>query len=104
MSKQTVPVEVQVLDKTYKVACPEDERDELLKSAEYLDERMREVRTAGRVVGSERIAVITALNVTHEMLRLQTGGTADDPERISRLREITERIDIALSKCAATAV
>ena len=56
MSKDTVPVEVHVLDKTYKVACPEDERDDLLESASYLDERMREVRTAGRVVGSERIA------------------------------------------------
>ncbi len=104
MSKDTVPVEVHILDKAYKVACPEEERDDLLKSASFLDERMREVRSAGRVVGSERIAVITALNVTHELLRLQSSGAADDPDRVDRLREITDRIDNALSKSTATAV
>jgi len=104
MSKETVPVEVHVLDKTYKVACPEEEREDLLASAHFLNERMRETRTAGRVVGSERIAVITALNVTHELLKLQSVGGPDDPERVNRIREISNRIDDALSKSTATAV
>jgi len=104
MTKDTVPIEVHLLDKTYKVACPKEERDELLASADYLSERMQEMRAAGRVVGSERIAVITALNVTHELLKLQSGGSADLPERINRLREITDRIDEALSKNSPSAV
>lgn len=104
MSKETVPVEVSVLDKTYKVACPAEERDDLLASAHYLNERMHAMRTAGRVVGSERIAVITALNVTHELLRLQASGGADNPLTLDRLRKLSDRIDDGLSKEPASTV
>jgi len=104
MSKETVPVEVSVLDKAYKVACPAEERDDLMASADYLNERMHAMRTAGRIIGSERIAVITALNVTHELLRLRASGGADQPLTLDRLRELSDRIDDALSKESATAV
>ena len=62
MSKP-LPINVTIMDKEYKIACPAGEQSALLASAEYLDNKMREVRDSGTIIGSERIAVITALNI-----------------------------------------
>ena len=69
MSTEAVPVIIQILDKDYTVACPPEEKEGLLESARLLNERMREVRDSGRVMGTERMAVMTALNVIHEFAR-----------------------------------
>ncbi len=77
--------------------------DGVLNSAHYLNERMREMRSGGRVVGAERIAVITALNITHEFLKLQSGSAAD-PERIESIRGLSDRIETTLNKHSETSV
>lgn len=64
-------VKVRILDKEYQVACQPEEQQSLLAAADYLNERMRELRSRGTVIGSDRLAVITALNMSHEMLRLR---------------------------------
>ncbi len=69
MSGQAVPVVIQILDKDYTVACPPEEKEGLLESAQLLNDRMREVRDSGKVMGAERMAVMTALNVIHEFTR-----------------------------------
>lgn len=74
MKPSVEPVKVHILDKEYLIACPEEEKAELLKSAAYLDRRMREVRSSGKVVGADRIAVMVALNITHEMLQNSEDG------------------------------
>lgn len=61
-------VVVHLLDKEYRVACPAEEREALLRAAHYLDDKMREVKEAN-VIGLERIAVMTALNLAHELLQ-----------------------------------
>lgn len=61
-------VEIRIMDKDYLVACPSETRHELLDAARHLDSKMRDIRNAGKVFGSERIAVMAALNITHEML------------------------------------
>ena len=63
-----LPINISILDKEYKIACPSGEQSALLASAEYLDRKMREVRDSGSIIGSERIAVITALNIAHDLL------------------------------------
>jgi cell division protein ZapA len=68
---ETVPVNVQILDKEYMISCPLEDKDALLQSAKVLNERMREVRDGGKVLGTERIAVMAALNIVHELLRHQ---------------------------------
>jgi cell division protein ZapA len=80
VSSEAVPVTIQVLDKDYTVACPPEEKEGLLESAELLNRRMREVRDSGKVMGAERMAVMTALNVIHEFTR----------ERIERERVMAE--------------
>ena len=67
--KNSVAVTVEILGKEYRIACAENEKDALLASAEYLDEKMRDVKGNGKVVGSERIAVMAALNISHELLQ-----------------------------------
>ncbi len=71
-------VSVHILDKEYQVACPEEQQAELIVSARYLDRQMRAIRDSGKVIGLERIAVMAALNISHELLKAsdQGGGSA----------------------------
>jgi cell division protein ZapA len=66
-------VSVTILEKEYQVACPEDQQAELLLSARHLDEQMRAIRATGKVIGLERIAVMAALNISHELLQARNG-------------------------------
>jgi len=66
--KTNQTVTVSILGKDYQVSCPQEEQDELLQAARQLDERMRFIRQGGSVVGLERIAVMAALNLSHELL------------------------------------
>lgn len=68
MSTETSTLEVFILDKSYRINCPENEQESLRSSGQYLDRKMREIRSSGKVIGLERIAVIAALNITHELL------------------------------------
>jgi cell division protein ZapA len=91
-------VSVRLLDREYQVACPMDERSDLLDSAEYLDAKMREVRDAGSVVGLDRVAVISALNIANELIKLRRNGGSLDVDLGSRLRGLRERVELALEK------
>ena len=89
-SSNPVPVTVFILDKEYKISCPENEKDALMATARMLDERMRTVRDSGKVLGSERISVITALNLIHELSQdqeRQRQGSQDVQDRVRRLTE-----------------
>lgn len=69
MSDLSAPIKVQILGKEYPVSCPVDEQHELLIAARYLDDKMRQIRDNGRIIGTERIAVMAALNIAHELLQ-----------------------------------
>ncbi|EHQ51572.1 MULTISPECIES: cell division protein ZapA [Ectothiorhodospira] len=86
------PVTVQILGKEYRVACPEDERNALIASASLLDRRMKEIRDGGKVVGGDRIAVMAALNIAHELLALKRQNAGLD----QRMRALQERVDSVL--------
>lgn len=65
---------VTILDREYMVACPEGAEEELERSARYLDRKMNEIKSSGQVFGLERIAVMAALNLTHELLNNSEPG------------------------------
>lgn len=89
-------ITIHILDKEYIIACDEEERHDLQRSADYLDTKMREIRDSGKIVGSDRIAVMAALNISHELLA-QDGGSANPDATIgTRIRSIQEKIDDAL--------
>ena len=88
------PMNISILDKDYKVACPVGEQSALLESAKFLDGKMREIRDSGTIIGSERIAVITALNMANELL--QTGNV--DKELPPRLKDLENKISRVLEQ------
>ena len=91
-------VSVRLLDREYQVACPAEERSDLLDSAEYLDGKMREIRDSGKVVGLDRIAVIAALNIANELIKQRRQGTVIEGDLGARLRSLRERVETALEK------
>jgi len=67
-------VEVNIMGREFTIACPPEERDSLLSAVSYLDKKMCDIRDSGKVVGVERIAMMAALNLAHELLTTRTGG------------------------------
>jgi cell division protein ZapA len=86
------------MEKEYVVACPYDERSALLDAAEFLNLRMREIRDSGKVVGLDRIAVMAALNLAHEFLKVRDRETRSDSGAGQRVRALRERVEGALGK------
>lgn len=86
-----------ILDKEYRIACAPAERDSLLESARLVDEKMREVRKTGRVIGTERIAVMVALNIAHEFLDLKHDKNNDAQAITHRIQILQEKIELALN-------
>jgi cell division protein ZapA len=91
-------VSVRIMDREYVVACPYDERSALLDAAEFLNARMREIRDSGKVVGLDRIAVMAALNLAHEFLRIRDRETRVDSGVGGRVRALRERVESVLGK------
>ncbi|MGF6594849.1 cell division protein ZapA [Pseudomonas sp. 2835] len=91
-------VTVQILDKEYSIICPPEERSNLVSAARYLDGKMREIRSSGKVIGADRIAVMAALNITHDLLhnqeRPEATGSGVNREQV---RDLLERVDSALA-------
>jgi len=97
MSDDAIPVTVRILDKEYRVACQPQEREELIESARMLDQRMRDVRQTGRVIGSDRIAVMAALNIAHELIQLRLAHEKMNADLGRRMSALQVRVADALS-------
>lgn len=98
MSDRMVRVSVRILEKEYQVACLPEERSELLDSAEYLNGKMREIRDAGNIVGLDRIAVMAALNLAHELLKIRGRGEVVNADVGQKIRQLRERVETALTR------
>jgi len=96
--KESATVTVRILEKEYFVSCPQDERADLLDSAEYLNKKMREIRDTGKVVGADRIAVMAALNMANELLRLRKLDTELQGAVSGRGKNMRERVETALQR------
>ncbi len=90
-------IDVSLLGRTYRIACSDSEREALLRAVAYLDGKMSEIRKAGKVAGTERIAVMAALNIAHELLTTKLGGF-DIGEAKRRINDIEATLDAALAK------
>ena len=94
---QANTVTLQILDKEYRIACPAEERDNLESAARYLNDEMREIRSSGKVIGADRIAVMAALNITHELLHKQQQLTSEAAAHRHQVRDLFERVEHALA-------
>ncbi|MBM3347818.1 MAG: cell division protein ZapA [Betaproteobacteria bacterium] len=78
MSTKAKTLDVTIMGRNYRVACAEEEREGLLAAVAHLDEKMVQIKTAGKVASAERIAVMAALNIAHELLQLRADKTPRD--------------------------
>ena len=98
MSNTTKTLEIKILDRELRIACPEEQRSELLDAVAYLDKRMREIRDAGKIASVERIALMAALNITHELLTIKVGRGVDLSDFKRRMDSMQAAIDQALAE------
>jgi len=97
-SDKVQTLDITILDRELRVACPEDERAELLDAVAYLDKKMREIRDAGKVASVERIAIMAALNIAHELLTTRLGTGFDMSEFKRRINSMQATIDATLAE------
>ena len=93
MRQHTVTIDI--LDKGYQVACEPEQEEELRQAARDLDDQMRAIRSTGKVIGLERVAIMAALNLSHQVLSLKSGEQLDDSHE-EVIKGVTSRIDEAL--------
>jgi cell division protein ZapA len=97
MDDRQTMLDVSILGRDYRVACKESEREELTRAVQFLDKRMREIRDGGKIAGTERIAVMAALNIAHELLGAKSGNgdanfdSAGVKRRISSMQSAIDR-------------
>jgi cell division protein ZapA len=96
MTEMFAHVNVKILEKEYEIACPANERADLLDSAEMLNSKMREIRDSGKVAGLDRIAVMAALNLANDLLKARDQGEVLESTAKERLQAMRERVETVL--------
>jgi cell division protein ZapA len=96
VSDAITQVNIKILEKEYQIACPAGERAALLDSAEILNRKMREIRDTGKVIGLDRIAVMAALNMAHDLLHSRSKGEMLEGDARVRVKAMRERVEGAL--------
>jgi len=91
-------IEISILGRSYKIACKDGESEALLEAASYLDGKMNEIRQAGKVTGTDRIAVMAALNIAHEFLSIKLGNGFDIGQARRRISLIEAKLDEVLAQ------
>ena len=91
-----VSLDVTIMGREFRVACPEEQREGLLKAVSYLDGNMREIRDTGKVIGLERIAIMTALNLAHDLI----SARPDEPN-LNAYRDQVQRMSVTLDQALA---
>ncbi|MBA2239619.1 MAG: cell division protein ZapA [Lysobacter sp.] len=87
------PVNIKLLDREYTVGCGPDEQESLLSAARMLDSKMREIRGSNRMAALDRVAVLAALNLAHELQMLRQASEASDRELNDALGKLHRRLD-----------
>jgi cell division protein ZapA len=95
---ESMSLDVSIMGREYRVACKPEERQELLDAVAYVDRQMRTIRDAGKQNNAERVAVMTALNVAHELLKVRVAGNVDLGGLKRRILDMQSTIDAALAE------
>lgn len=94
---QSHTLDISLLGRDYRVACPPEEKEALLAAVAFLDERMRQLAEKTKS-GGERLAVMTALNLAHELLFLKLPGGFDMNDYRRRILDMDSRLDTVLAQ------
>lgn len=96
MIKKTQPVCLTIMGKEYKIVCDEEEQDDLIQSAQQLDVQMRKMRDSGKIAGPDRIAVMAALNLAHELQVMKNQNTQLTKKLSESLAKLSSKIENVL--------
>jgi cell division protein ZapA len=91
------PININIMGREFHITCPDEEQEELQLAAAYLDRKIQEIKAEGKVVDSDRIAIIAALQITHELLMLRNGTGFDMDEFKRRITLLKKKVDEAIS-------
>lgn len=98
MAEGAKTIEISILGRSYKIACEDSEREALLEAVAYLDGKMADIKKGGKVSGTDRIAVMAALNIAHELLSLKVGNGFDVGQAKRRISGIEAKLDAAIAQ------
>ena len=98
MAESAKTIDVSILGRNYKIACEDGEREALMQAVAYLDGKMGEIKKTGKVTGTDRIAVMAALNIAHEFLSSKVGGGFDIGQAKRRISVIEAKLDEAIAQ------
>ena len=98
MNNTAQPVSLMIMGKEYKIACVPDEQNDLIQSAGQLDMQMRQMRDSGKVTGADRIAVMAALNLAHELQLMKNQNAMLNKTLGECLAKMTHKIENVLEK------
>lgn len=91
-------VSILIAGKEYQIACPPEEENGLIQAAQHLDRQLRKIRENGKVIGLERIAIMAALNLSHELLQLQSDNNQNQSDGSEYLARSHRKLDNALAR------
>ena len=92
------PLNLDIMGREFCVTCPDEEREEIQLAAAYLDRKIQEIKAEGKVIDSDRIAIIAALSITHELLMLRNGTGFDMDEFRRRINSLKKKVDEVMIK------
>jgi cell division protein ZapA len=98
MTDSAKPINVTIMDKEYLLGCPEEDRESLYQAVEHLNRKLKEMKEKGKIIGAERVAVMTALNIMHEYLEYKKQNEGYNVDMRSGVRRIEDKIAKALRK------
>jgi len=96
MSQEVDTVSISILGREYQISCPPDEEEALRKSAKYLDKQMESVKTRGSTLAFEKVAVMAALNICHELLQKSQQVVVSESDSLDRIKSLQDKIEAAL--------
>jgi cell division protein ZapA len=96
MNSPSEPITVRILEREYRVMCTPEQRRDLMESALFLDQQMRQIRDSGRISSIDKIAVMAALNLAEEVLKLRQLAVDRRENVDQRIRQIADQLDRAL--------
>ncbi|MBI3068441.1 MAG: cell division protein ZapA [Betaproteobacteria bacterium] len=97
MSAEPKGLQINIMGREFRVACREEEQKDLLEAVDFLNDKMQEIRNQGKVIGLERIAMMAALTIAHELLSTKVGGGFDIADAKRKINHMATIIDQAMS-------
>lgn len=91
---------IHIMGKEFNINCPDEEREEILQAAEFLNKKIQEIRDEGKIVDSDRVVIAAALGITHELLMLRRPNSFDIEDIRRRIGDMRKKVNIVLSKKA----